>query len=184
MVVVGKNGVRKIGNKQFFVLENLHAQNQESLDYALQFRKEILHLNTSIKSVNIELNELKSKLEKINIAMKSSLNADFKYVYQCRELLRELDSIDIVMNGNPAKKSRNAAYAPGVNSRFGQIVWGLSSSLEPATATHKADFEIVKLELNGIIERMEKYYEVYIPELEAELNRLNAPHTPGRIIKP
>lgn len=184
MAIVSKNGIKKIGNKQSFNVSRLHNYENTDINLATGFRKDVLRLNKSLSSVNHEINVINKKLEKIKLSLEGTQGADLKYLYQVRNIISQMDSIDIIMNGNPAKKKRNASYAPGLNSRFGYTIWGISSSMEEATATHQRDLKIVEDRLNEIIDFIEDINDNKIPELEKELDRIGAPHTPGRIIRP
>jgi hypothetical protein len=49
------------------------------------------------------------------------------------------------------------------------------------TTTEKQGFEILKEEFPPVLSALKRIVETEVPALEAELNKINAPWTPGRI---
>jgi len=87
------------------------------------------------------------------------------------------------MNGLPAKASGEEvppAEVP-INYRLGNITYAHMGSTSGITTTEKQNYEILKAEFPPVLEALKRIVETDIPALEAELNKIGAPWTPGRL---
>ncbi|HOY51018.1 MAG TPA: hypothetical protein PLX49_04580, partial [Prolixibacteraceae bacterium] len=102
---------------------------------------------------------------------------------QARKAAQALEEIRFALNGVQAKASQEEvppAQVP-LNTRLGNIVSAHISNSAAVSPAEKAEFSILKEEFPPVLARLRQIAEKDIPALEAELNRLNAPWTPGRI---
>ena len=87
------------------------------------------------------------------------------------------------MRGTPAKASGEEvppAQVP-LNKRLSNITYTHMGSTSGITTTEKQGYEILKEEFPPVLEALKQIVENEVPALEAELNKINAPWTPGRM---
>jgi hypothetical protein len=102
---------------------------------------------------------------------------------KARALAVKLEELNFKMNGLPAKASGEEippAQIP-INDRLGNITYTHMGSTSGITSTEKQGFEILKEEFPPVLDALKKIVENDIPNLEAELNKIGAPWTPGRL---
>jgi hypothetical protein len=127
--------------------------------------------------------ELTNKVENIKQAIYSTPEAGQELMDKARKIGTELEEITFLLNGVPAKASREEIPPVQVplNSRLSGISSGFIGNTSAISAAEKSNLEILKSEFPPVLARLQKIFESDIPSLEAELNRLNAPWTPGRL---
>jgi hypothetical protein len=87
------------------------------------------------------------------------------------------------MNGVSAKASTEEippAQVP-LNTRLGNITYTHMGSTSGITTTEKQNYDILKEEFPPVLDALKRIVETDVPSLEAELNKIGAPWTPGRI---
>jgi len=149
-------------------------------DEMLAFHKELTTLSKSANSARSAFNELNDRLEYYHAAARivSSQNLDS----MIESLENKLDEIRLIMFGDPLKRDLEIDQAPSLNNRINiAINSGLGTTQDP-TETSRMVKEIAEQQLVPVIDSLKEILENDIPSIDAELTRLNAPWTPGRII--
>ncbi len=155
----------------------------EDYNENVQFAKKVGKLAVAVMGSNQLISELSSKVEHIKQAIYTTPGAGQELMDQARTLAKELEELDFVMNGVPAKASSEEippAQVP-LNNRLSAITYTHSSSTSGITTTEKQSFEILAEEFPPVLNKLERMVENDIPALEAELDKLGAPWTPGRL---
>jgi len=101
-----------------------------------------------------------------------------------RALGVDLEKLNFTMNGLPAKASGEEvppAQVP-LNDRLSNITYTHMGSTSRITTTEKQAYEILSDEFPPVLQTLKNIVVNEIPALEAELNNINAPWTPGRLI--
>jgi hypothetical protein len=96
---------------------------------------------------------------------------------------KQLQDIRWKMEGQipAASEEENLPAPPSVNYRLGEIIsatWGNSST---PTQTQRDQYALLEEEFPPILAQLKQIAEVDLKALEAELDKLDAPWTPGRI---
>lgn len=181
-----ENGqVKQLAGPVKFNAKKLNNVTLPATDYAenLAFAKNVSRLAVAMTGTDRLTAELAAKMENIKQAIYTTPGAGQALMDQARQTAVALEEIRFALNGLQAKASQEEvppAQLP-LNTRLGNIVYahlGNSAAVSPA---EKAEFDILKEEFPPVLERLKHIAEKEIPALEAELNRLNAPWTPGRI---
>lgn len=146
----------------------------------LAYHKELTKLSKSANGARNAYNELSDRLEYYQAAARivssESLNS------MISEMEASLEEVGLVMYGNANKRQLEIDQAPSLNSRINTAInVGMSSQSDP-TITSKMVKEIAEMRLKPVIESMKNMLSNSLPAIDAELNRLGAPWTPGRII--
>lgn len=128
--------------------------------------------------------ELAEKTAYIQQAMQSVEDAPLKLKEDLYSIARELKDIEFLFEGTSAKASWEEVppEAMPLSNRLNAIVWTSWSSSSAPTQSQKMNYDIVLEELPPIMEDLNKI-KTRLVKMEAELDRLKAPHTPGRIPK-
>lgn len=174
------NGITtKLTEKQEFKVKSLNAYRREPTFADHLFYRNTNELIRNLQALNKEMQYYNQKLTAITVALKSTPGADNQDLLKALSLLDQLDSLDVILNGDPVKKSRNASFEPGLNDRLSKIIWGIWASSEGPTQTHKDDFDLIKKRGKAMSEALIKI-KADIQKLDARLDAINAPYTPGR----
>jgi hypothetical protein len=96
---------------------------------------------------------------------------------------QKLDNMIWAINGQvpAASDEENRPAPPPVNHRLGAIMsasWGNTST---PTQTQREQYALLEEEFPPILAELKQIAEVDLPAIEAELDNLGAPWTPGRI---
>jgi predicted ATP-grasp superfamily ATP-dependent carboligase len=93
---------------------------------------------------------------------------------QLREILRAL-------NGDRSISKRNENQPPSISSRISRLMYGYMRSTAEPTQTMKDQYRITGEELEPQLEKLRQLVEKDLKKLEAEMEAVGAPWTPGRI---
>jgi seryl-tRNA synthetase len=100
---------------------------------------------------------------------------------QIRELDKKLEEMKVSLSGNESISKRNANQPPSIRERVSSTVYGFWSSSADPTQTMKDNYDIAAEEFEKVLTEIKKIVESDIPAIEAELEKLKAPYTPGRV---
>jgi hypothetical protein len=116
-------------------------------------------------------------------AIYSTPGASQDLMNRARKLGVQLEELNFKLNGVSAKASSEEtppAQVP-LNDRLGDITYSHMGSTSGITGTEKMNYEILKEEFPPVLSALKQIVETEIPALEAELNKIGAPWTPGRL---
>ena len=180
MMLVTKDKVSMIGNKQSFKVSALHDEYRADMPLAMDFRQELNEFNKVYQAMNTQLNNLDKRVNTIRYALEAEADVKPEMIYKARQLQLHVDSLKEILSGDKVRKKHYADYAPGLSNRWGMLMWGTNSHSELPTQTIRNDFKIVKNRTESILKEIERIRQEEITALEKELNRVGAPYTPGR----
>lgn len=155
----------------------LPAANPEDM---LAFHKELTILSKKANSARNAYNELNDQLEFYKAVSRIVSSEDLQNYIDAMETT--LEEIQLLMFGDSIKRQLEMDQAPSLNSRINiAISSGLGTTQDP-TETSMMVKAIAEEQLEPVIEMINQLLEQSIPAIDAELNTLNAPWTPGRSI--
>lgn len=149
---------------------------------ALAFYENVTELYRVMTGAMKYRDELAEKTSYIQQALQSVDNATIDMKNKMKQVRQQLDNIEFEFDGTPAKASSEEVPPENVplNDRLNAVVWASRQSTSAPTSTQKNNYDIlmevfppVLIELNNISNK--------IVEMELELDKLKAPHTPGRV---
>jgi archaellum component FlaC len=149
------------------------------------FNQQISNMLKAYDGTSKLLGELTNKLETIKQTVFEMNNAPQSLLNEARELSVELEGINFKMKGVPAKASWEEvppAQMP-INRRVNAVAYARSGSTGDVTQTELQTYEIVSADLQKVIEQLKQIVETKLPTIEANLNKFDAPWTPGRVIE-
>lgn len=149
----------------------------------VEFAQKVSKLAIAVVGTGRMISETTSKVENIKQAIYSTPGASQELMNKARALGVELEKLNFIMNGLPAKASGEEVPPEQVpiNDRLGNITYTHSGSTSGITSTEKQGYEILTEEFPPVLDALKRIVENDIPALEAELNKINAPWTPGRL---
>jgi hypothetical protein len=168
-----------------FSVKKLNLATLPAEDYSenVEFNERAGKLAIAMVGSNRLIDELISKVEHFKEAIYSTPGASQQLMNQARELSKELEKLNFKMNGVPAKASGEEvppAQVP-LYDRLGHVTRATASSTSGLTTTQVEGFEILEEEFPPVLNALQRIVEQDIPAMEAELNKMNAPWTPGRL---
>jgi hypothetical protein len=155
----------------------------ENYNENVEFAKNVSKLAIAVVGTDRMIDETITKIENIKQAIYSTPGTSQELMNKARALGKELQELNFKMSGVKAKASTEEippAQVP-LNSRLGTITYTHMGSTSGITTTEKQNFEILKEEFPPVLEALKRIVETDIPALEAELNKIGAPWTPGRL---
>nr|WP_321485069.1 glycosyl hydrolase [uncultured Draconibacterium sp.] len=155
----------------------------EDYNENVEFAKKVNKLALAVVGTNRMIGETTAKVEKIKQAIYATPGASQELMDKARAIGVELEALNFKMNGVPAKASWEEippAQVP-LNNRLSIITYTHMGSTTGITTTEKQAYEILKAEFPPVLDALKNIVENKVPALEAELNKMNAPWTPGRL---
>nr|WP_319511698.1 glycosyl hydrolase [uncultured Draconibacterium sp.] len=155
----------------------------EDYNENVEFADKVNKLALAVVGTNRMIGETTDKVEKIKQAIYATPGASQELMDKARAIGIELEALNFKMEGVPAKASGEEvppAQVP-LNDRLSVVTYTHMGSTTGITTTEKQAYEILKEEFPTVLEALKNIVEKEVPALEAELNKLNAPWTPGRL---
>ena len=150
----------------------------------VEFAQKVNKLAVAVVGAGRMINETANKIENIKQAVYSTPGAGMELMNKARALGAELEELDFKLNGVSARASTEEippAQVP-LNTRLGNITYTHMNATSKISTSEKQNYEILKEEFRPVLETLKRIVETDIPSLEAELNKIGAPWTPGRLI--
>jgi photosystem II stability/assembly factor-like uncharacterized protein len=168
-----------------FTAKKLNNVTLPASDYAenVAFAKKVSKLSVAMVGSDRLTGELIIKVENIKQAVYNTPGASQDLMNKARKVARELEDIRFALNGVSAKASQEEippAQVP-LNNRLQNIVSAHIGNSAGISASEKTEYAVLKEEFPPVLAKIKRIVETDIPSLENELNRLNAPWTPGRL---
>jgi len=175
--------ITKLTEPQEFIVKPLNNVTLPSKDnrQLVEFRKELLNLQLSVLSSNSYLEDLKTRIKAIKKAILATVNPQNSLIKKAREIELQLINIDVILNGNQTIARLNENQPPSLTDRLNYILWGVWSTSQDVTETQKMSFKIADDGIKEVISQLKLITEVNIKSIENELDKMNAPWTPGRL---
>lgn len=177
------NGViSPLGNKQNFNVMSLNAKKGQPTSTDAAFYTLAAEQMRKMQFINRDLRLLQNQIDLIIIALKATPESNPQDLIKAYQVKHELDSIEVIMDGNSSIRKRNGPVAPGLNDRLNKVVWGVWASSEGPTQTHKEDYAIIQKRGAAIADFIEALKANEFKALNAALDKIKAPYTPGRSV--
>jgi hypothetical protein len=101
---------------------------------------------------------------------------------EMHQVQQELDNSEFKFDGTAAKASSEEVPPESVplSDRLNAIVWSAWQSTSAPTSTQKNNYNILMEEFPPVLIELNNINKKLV-EMEQELDKLKAPHTPGRV---
>lgn len=164
------------------VLNNvtLPAENRAEL---VAFQKKVSELNRNVRAAVEISNDLKNKLETIRTVLLRTENVSVSLFEDISRILLENKNLYRKLTGDEVIANRNEPTYPSISDRLGEVIYGMWQTSSFPTKAYLDNYQIASDEFKVVAQSIKKLNDVDVKKLEDELDKLNAPWTPGRPIK-
>ncbi|MCD4696323.1 MAG: hypothetical protein K8S16_08805 [Bacteroidales bacterium] len=182
---VVRGEVTELAGPEPFIVKSLDNSTLPAEDRAelVAFQEKMSELYRVISGTESLTEDLMDRVRHAKQAAQRTIGTTTEFMAKIEKAESQLDEILWKFNGQEPKASyeENLPAIPSINGRLRSIIWVHWRSTSPVTQTQKDIFEILKEEFPPVLEEVKLIYETSLPEIEAELEKLGAPWTPGRI---
>lgn len=146
-----------------------------------EFQKDIVILQRHLTAAQGTASEVTGRLEQIKAALDQTPGAPAESREKVRKLIAEHREMLRRLNGDAVLRGRNENTPMSIAERV-SVAGGATRSLtNKPTGTQREQYAIARKELDAESIALRKRVETDIKELEAVLERIGAPWTPGRL---
>lgn len=145
------------------------------------FQKKVNELNRAVNGAIEVSSDLKNKIEIIKTAIKQTANAPQRLIDEANRIADENTALYRKLVDDDVLSKRNEPTYPSISARVGEVVYGMWSSTSAPTNSYKQNYQIAADEFKPVLETLKRLVEIDLKNIETELNKLNAPWTPGRV---
>ena len=185
LVAAGRDGVRELGEPQSFRVKpspNLPAGADPAAVAA--FQQETAELLRRAGGAAAEARRVRERLRHLRAALAETPKADAELFTRMDSLLETLSGLEVRLNGDPERQSRNEPAAPSIRNRLGRTASGHWGTREMPTATQREQVSIAAEQFAPLAAELKSLIERDLAALETDLEAAGAPWTPGRRIPP
>jgi hypothetical protein len=183
MTLVTDNEIKPLGSKVRFntvALNNSTIPNSDR-QALYNYQMKVAKLGKAVREA-VKLNkDLAKKLKLMKKAVFNTPSAPLSLIDVIKQVEKENHLIEIALTGNKSLSKRFENQPPAIYSRVSNLVYSHWRSTAAPTSTMLEQFEIAKEEFEKQVENLKLVATVKVPDLEEELNKYNAPLTPGRL---
>ncbi|MEL7162067.1 MAG: hypothetical protein AAFN92_15025 [Bacteroidota bacterium] len=148
----------------------------------LAYHRELTELSKTANAARGTFNELSERVKYYRSATRLLEDEDLEQ--RVAALEDQVDALRITMYGDPLKRKLEIDQAPSLSRRINTAIYTGMSSLSDPTETSKMVKKIAEEQLSPVLATLQKLREESLPAIDAELDRLGAPWTPGRVLRP
>ncbi|MEN8224993.1 MAG: glycosyl hydrolase, partial [Bacteroidota bacterium] len=149
----------------------------------LAFQKKTAKLTRAIYAAQRMTSDLMKRTQYVKQAINNTADAPPALLAKAMEIEHRLDEIRWAFYGQSPRASReeNRPAPPALNDRLGALVYSHWNSTSRVSETQHQMYDILAEEFPPVLEQLKNISEVDLKALEAELDAIGAPWTPGRI---
>lgn len=145
------------------------------------FQIKVSDLNRAINGAIEVSKDLKENIQILKTAIKQTKDAPQSLIDEANRIESENIAIYRKLVDDEVISSRNEPVYPSISARIGEVVGGLWSSTSAPTETYKQNYTIAADEFKPVLANLRQLVEIDVKNIQNELDRLNAPWTPGRV---
>ena len=174
--------VTELVSKQPFVVKTLQSEYISETDKRAMaaFQQKLNKLRRVTQATMRITNETDNRIKHIRAAVDASPKAGDELRKEAKRLEQEMTAIKLELYGDNSQKSRNRDVAPTFYGRIESIIWGQWRSTGPPTETQKQSYRVALEQFEPLYIRLKKLVEKDLKAMEAKLEAIEAPFTPGR----
>ena len=165
-----------------FAVKSLPQGNETSnnLDDVVAFQRKAGELYRAVMGAGALTGELNQRIDHLKAAIPRTPAADETMEQRLRDIEARLDELVVLLSGDSSVASRNEPTPWSVTRRAGSVYGLLLNVRSDVPAMYEESYAIAAAEFRGVLEELTSI-DADLGSLEAELERLGAPYTPGRV---
>ncbi len=149
-------------------------------DELLAFQQEVADLQRAVLGASRMAEEAQSRIDHVTQAIMDTPEAEPSLLDEARSLDLRMKDLLIVLEGDQTIESRSEPAPLSIRERVGRITWGWTSTSAPTT-THRESYAVAAELFAQVLPELTRLVEQDLRALEAELEEIGAPWTPGRV---
>ncbi|MGH7599389.1 MAG: glycosyl hydrolase, partial [bacterium] len=161
-------------------IASLPAEDRKGL---LTFQRKTARLQRAVLGAAQAASETQRRFDHIEKALQNTPEADPALMAEVGALETRLKDLQIKLSGDRLIQRYNEPAPPAIIDRVQNIVEGHWTSTSVATQTFQDGYQIAADEFSTVLENLRGLVEVDLAKLEAKLEQIGAPWTPGRVPK-
>ena len=147
----------------------------------VSFQDKVAELNRAVEgTINVTRN-LKEKTDILITAIKQTPDAPNSLMDEALRIKKDTEDILQLLVNDETISKRHEPTPPTVNSRLGEIAWGLRNTTSSPTQTQRDSYKIASEEFELLLARVKILVETDLKNLEQQMEQYGAPWTPGRV---
>ncbi|MDX5448227.1 MAG: glycosyl hydrolase [Bacteroidota bacterium] len=119
------------------------------------FQSEIDKVNRELRALNAAYKKIQERITKLKAGIRNTPGADLTYLNNLRDMEKEMNEIEIDLNGDQSLSKREFETLPGLNGRMGMVVWTSYYSTSQPTQMQREGLEMVKKGMDRLEPRIE-----------------------------
>ena len=182
---VWQNGeVTQLGAPQSFTVKPLGISPETATDGTMDelnsFKHDTAELARSVRGTIEGVAAYRVRVKTLQSALFNTASATKAHHDALSALDEQLYQMEVKLNGDRTISSRFELTPWSIRERVNSIIYGHWWSLSPVTGTHREAYNIAKAEFASILDGIKTFSEG-LAKIEAEMEVLRAPWTPGRV---
>lgn len=145
------------------------------------FQRKVARLQQAVMSVNALTDEVSKRLTVIEKAALTTVGADKSIIEKVRQMKIQNNTIQRIMTGDRTLAKRNENQTPPITDRLQYIIDGTWETTSDPTQTQLDAYRIASEQLTPVLAQLRTLIETDLKAIEGQLEKLDAPWTPGRI---
>ena len=182
-LAVRRNGeLSEVAGPESFIVKSLPQGAETSADPAslLAFQKKAGELYRAAMGANALAEEMNQRIDHLKAAIPLTPAAGEDEEQRLRDIEERLDDLVVRLAGDTSVASRNEAVPWSITQRAGMVYGLLLNVRSDVPAMYEDSYGIAAAEFSDALESL-KAIEADLGSLELDLEKLGAPHTPGRV---
>lgn len=174
--------VSSLSGPQTFTLKLLNNSPEITTDREglLAIQKRAANLYRSVNGASKAQGEIRSRIKHLKAAIDVTPSATEQQAQSVRSLAARLVQLSTLLDGDATVRARQEPVPWSVSGRTRSLYSAISSSQKNVSGNHLASLDIAESEYTRVAEQL-KQLRADLTALEAQLEALGAPWTPGRI---
>ncbi|NWF49250.1 MAG: glycosyl hydrolase [Ignavibacteriaceae bacterium] len=153
----------------------------EDRSQLVSFLKKVSELNRAVNGAIEVSSELKTTIETIKSALRQTPEAPQSLTDEANRIKDKNAEIYRFLVEDETLSKRNEPVKQTVASRLGEITWGMWQTSSAPTQSYLDNYRIASEEFSALLKELKSLVEVDLKKLQAEMEKLKSPWTPGRL---
>lgn len=146
-----------------------------------RFAERTARLQRAVLGAAETVREVLSSLEFLKKALVETPGADPSLRDTARSIELRLRDLQLELDGDDTRRSRNEPTSPSLVERVQQIVYGQWTTTSAPTATHQRNYQLAAGRFSSVLDSLRAIVEGDLKALNGAAEAAGAPWTPGRV---
>ncbi|MGA1518100.1 MAG: hypothetical protein ACO396_10055 [Phycisphaerales bacterium] len=124
--------------------------------------------------------EAENRVRHLRRAILETPRAEAEHIERLESVRLDLEALLVPLRGDETLSARERPQAPSISDRIDSAVSGRKNVTSPPTGTHRDQYRYALEAFGPVLEQLRSVID-RLETLEAELDELGAPWTPGRV---